>query len=150
LTLVEPVDLGEHLALRRELFDSYAAPQVDSYGGYLLRAWHEVRDHLLFFPWFERQRECAVLDSPMLEAGLIHARTVELLLAGESGVAFRRAELLYPLRDRLATIAVAARIAAACWEPRFAHSRSLAGDATPFLSLSRDCRLWGAQLMPHT
>jgi len=146
LTLIEPVDLGEQLALRRALFDSYVAPQIDSYGGYLLRAWHEVRDHLLFFPWFERRRECAVLDSPMLEAELIHTRTVELLLAAESGVAFRRAELLYPLRERLATVAMAPRIAAACWEPRFAHSRSLAGGATPFVELSRDSRQWGAQL----
>lgn len=146
LTLIEPVDLSAQVSLRRSLFDSYTAPQVDSHGGFLLRAWHEVRDHLLFFPWFERRRACAVLDSPMLEAAMIHARTVELLLAAESGVAFRRAELLYPLRERLATIAVTPRIAAACWEPRFAHSRSLAGGATPFLTLARDSRQWGAQL----
>ena len=146
ITLIEPVDLGEQEALRQALFDSYVAPQLDSCGGYLLRAWHEVRDHLLFFPWFERRRECAVLDSPMLEAELIHARTVELLLARESGVAFRRAELRYPLRARMATVAVAPRIAAARWEPRFTHARSLAGGATPFLELSRDGRLWGAQL----
>jgi pimeloyl-ACP methyl ester carboxylesterase len=146
LALVEPVDLRADGALRRALFDSYTAPQVDSHGGYLLRAWHEVRDHLLFFPWFERRRECAVLDSPMLEAELIHARSVELLLAAESGVAFRRAELLYPLRERLASIALSPRIAAACWEPRFAHSRSLAGGEMPFVTLSRDSRLWGAQL----
>jgi hypothetical protein len=41
---------------------------------------------------------------------------------------------------------VAPRIAAARWEPRFTHARSLAGGATPFLELSRDGRLWGAQL----
>jgi pimeloyl-ACP methyl ester carboxylesterase len=150
LTLVEPVDLGEQAAQRQALYDSYASPHIDFYGGYLLRAWHEVRDHLLFFPWFERQREYAVLDSPMLEAELIHARTVELLLSGESGVAFRRAELRYPLRERLAAIAVAPGIAAARWEPRFAHSRTLAGSAVPFLELARDSRLWGAQLISHT
>ncbi len=76
---------------------------------------------------------------------MIHARTLELLLPGEAGVAFRRAELLFPLREQLATVVLAPRIAAPRWEPRFAHSRALAGSVLPFTELSRDSRLWGAQ-----
>jgi pimeloyl-ACP methyl ester carboxylesterase len=152
LTLIDPLDLSEHEPLRRALIDSYTPLPADGYGGYLLRAWHQARDHLLFFPWFDRRRECGVLDVPLLDAALIHTRSVELILSGGCGVALRRAELRYPLRERLGGFAAATRItgatriAAARWEPRFAHSRRIAGSTLPFLELARERQQWGAQL----
>jgi hypothetical protein len=77
---------------------------------------------------------------------------VELILSGGCGVALRRAELRYPLRERLGGFAAATRItgatriAAARWEPRFAHSRRIAGSTLPFLELARERQQWGAQL----
>jgi len=146
LTLVSPVDLSANEALRTALLDSYAAPQMDSHGGYLLQAWHEVRDHQLFFPWFERRRDCAAADTLLLDPGWLHERTADLLEAGDAGVAARRAELRYPLLERLDAAVVTPRYAAPPWEPRLQHVRSLAIRSASFLELDSDMHEWPRQL----
>jgi pimeloyl-ACP methyl ester carboxylesterase len=129
LTLIGALDLTRDPALQAALLASYEAPPPDSHGGFLLRAWHEARDHLLFFPWYERRRAFAVSGSPRLAPAFLQARAVDALLAGAAGVAVRRMELRYPLLARLRELRIVARHAVPTWEPRHAHSRDLAGRA---------------------
>jgi pimeloyl-ACP methyl ester carboxylesterase len=146
LTLIAPIDLAQQPSLRGALLDSYTTAPVDSHGGFLLKAWHEVRDHQLFFPWYERRRDCAVPETPLLDPVWLHERTVELLESGTAGVAVRRAELTYPLRERLASAAIEPCFAAALWEPRCGLVRALAGPTGIFLPLSGPMRGWAPQL----
>jgi len=138
MTLVGALDLTQQPALQAALGASYTAPAVDSYGGYLLRAWHEARDHSLFFPWYERRRAFALDAAPCLAPACLQDRTLDVLLAGEAGVALRRAEIAYPLLARLAELSIVPRHAAATSDPRQAHSRSLARSARAFVTLSQD------------
>ena len=138
LTLVGALDLTRDAALQAALRASYTAPAPDSHGGYLLRAWHEARDHALFFPWYERRRAFALDAQPCLEPALLQARTVDALLSGEAGVALRRAEIDSPLRARLAQLSLLTRHAAHVFDPRHAHSRDVAAAATDFITLLRD------------
>jgi len=130
LTLIGALDLTRDLKLQAALLESYEAPVPDSHGGYLLRAWHEARDHLLFFPWYERGREFALEGEPRLDPNFLQERAVDALLAGSSGVVLRRAELRYPLLARIRELSVSVRHAAPAWEPRHAHSRAIA-EAAP-------------------
>jgi pimeloyl-ACP methyl ester carboxylesterase len=148
LTLINALDVTCDAALHAALRASYEAPEADSHGGYLLRAWHEARDHLLFFPWYERRRACALEDSPHLKPAFLQDRTVDAVLAGAAGVALRRAELGYPLLARLRDLRVEPRHAAPPWEPRHAHSRGLATSSQDFLTLSRDPARWMQDITP--
>ncbi len=146
LTLIAPIDVSEEPKLLQALSSSYVPPQPDMGGGHLLRAWHEVRDHLLFFPWYERRRSCALDVAPRWDARFLQARTVAALLAGEAGVALRRAELRYPLRERLHGSAVAACVAVPLWEPRHRRARELGVPPGRFLTLSREERSWAREI----
>jgi pimeloyl-ACP methyl ester carboxylesterase len=145
LTLVAPLELSHDAALRTALIESYSAPAVDSYGGYLLKAWHEVRDHQLFFPWFERRRVYGA-DAPLLDPRWLQARTVDLLASASDGVALRRAELMYPLLQRLAESSLEPLVAAPLWEPRFAQARTLATRAGRFVALPRNASDWAGEI----
>jgi len=146
LTLIGALDVADDPALQAALSASYTSPAPDSHGGYLLKAWHEARDHLLFFPWYERRRAFALAAAPRLEPAFLHERTVDALLAGEAGVALRRAEIDYPLRVRLRDLQVATRHAALPWDPRHAHSRALAPSPSRFITLSGDPELCSREL----
>jgi hypothetical protein len=73
-----------------------------------------------------------------LEPAFLQSRTIDALLAGEVGVALRRAEIDYPLRARLAQLQLVTHHAAEVWDPRQAHSRMLAPTPTDFITLSRE------------
>ena len=138
LTLIAALDVTRDPALQAGLRASYGVAAADSHGGYLLRAWHEARDHLLFFPWYERRRAFALADSPCLEPAFVQQRAVDALLAGAAGVALRRAEIDYPLQARLRELRLEPYHAAPAWEPRHAHSRGLASSSRRFLTLPGD------------
>jgi pimeloyl-ACP methyl ester carboxylesterase len=146
LTLIAPIDVTREPQLQSRLRDSYRPPHPDPSGCHLLQAWHEVRDHLLFFPWYERRRAFAVAASPRLEPAFLQSRTVDLLLAGAAGVDVRKAELDYPLRARLGGLALTPRVAAPLWEPRYAHSQRLAQPPEGFFTLSRHGRRWARDI----
>jgi pimeloyl-ACP methyl ester carboxylesterase len=146
LTLIAPIDLSRQPSLRNALLDSYTAAPADSHGGFLLKAWHEVRDHQLFFPWYERRRDCAVPDMPPLDAAWLHDRTVDLLESGTYGVAVRRAELRYPLREHLASATIAPCFAAPRGDARFEHARALAAPDARFVALRGPVKQWPPQL----
>jgi hypothetical protein len=101
---------------------------------------------LLFFPWYERRRAFALDAAPCLDAALLQSRAVDVLLAGEAGVALRRAEIGYPLRARLADLRLATRHAAQVCDPRHAHSRLLAPTPADFVTLSRESARCSQQL----
>jgi hypothetical protein len=148
LTLIGALDVTRDFELQAALRASYAVHEPEPSGGYLLRAWHEARDHLLFFPWYERRRACALAASPRLEPAFLQERCVDALISGAGGVALRRAEIGYPLRARLRDLRVQARHAAPPWEPRHAHSRGLAPAPPEFLSLSDEPAQWVRDLAP--
>ncbi len=147
VTLIGALDTTRDPKLQAALRASYAAYEPDPYGGYLLRAWHEARDHLLFFPWYERRRAFALAASPLLEPAFLQERSVDALLSGAAGVALRRAEIGYPLRAQLRDLRMKASHAAPSWEPRHAHSRELAGSPQEFLTLSDDPAQWLRDLL---
>jgi len=148
LTLIGALDVTRDLELQAALRASYAAAEPEPSGGYLLRAWHEARDHLLFFPWYERRRAFALAASPRLSPAFLQERSVDALNSGAAGVALRRAEIDYPLRARLRDLRVQARHAAPSWEPRHAHSQGLAASPQEFLTLSDEPAQWGRDLAP--
>jgi pimeloyl-ACP methyl ester carboxylesterase len=146
LTLIAPIDVTREPDLQRNLLARTSAPVADSHGGYLQSAWHQVRDALLFFPWYERRRAFAVAASPRLAPEFLQARTRDLLIAGAAGAALARAELGCALADELGALTVTPRIAAPRWEPRHAHAQALAGSRCPFLSLPDEPGDWALHL----
>jgi pimeloyl-ACP methyl ester carboxylesterase len=91
-------------ALAAELVEKIA-PQItpDWFGGYLLQAWHVVRDQGLFWPWYERRGTAAIRQEPQVDPVLVQQRVLELF---RSAGAWRRAfqaQFSYPLQKRLAT-----------------------------------------------
>ena len=92
----------------------------------------------MFFPWYERRRAFALDAAPCLAPALLQTRTLDALLAGDAGVALRRAEIGYPLLVRLRELAIVPRHAAACSDPRHTHSRALAAAARDFITLPDD------------
>jgi hypothetical protein len=87
-----------------------------------------------------------VTETPLLDPEWLHDRTVELFESGACGVAVRRAEVSYPLRERLAAAAIQPCFAAPRWEPRFDHARQLAGPSGRFVPLRGPSHEWPRQL----
>ena len=145
LTLINAIDMTADAAAQTALENSYQLIEHDAWGGYLLRAWHQARNHLLSFPWFERRRSCGVNDTPMLDEEGLQQQTVDLLVSAQSGVALRRAEVRYPLRVRLQGLSNV-RLAAPSWHPRAVHTQQLAR-ADQFSPLPRDWRRAGEALL---
>ncbi|MDB5365428.1 MAG: hypothetical protein JWM77_1355 [Rhodospirillales bacterium] len=106
--LVNRLALGEVLyfddALAQSLLQ-HDAPSLDPdfHGGHLGRAWHVARDRGLFFPWFERRGDRRV--ATRVDPAEIHARTVDMLKAGEAGRQATLAQLRYRLDDAMARVA---------------------------------------------
>jgi pimeloyl-ACP methyl ester carboxylesterase len=166
LHVLNAIDVAEDRDLCEQLLASYPpAVAPDFFGGHLLRAWHEARDHALFFPWYERSSQCAIREdggAPQggaphggaaqagaahedgfhaLAADLLHRQAVDALLAGASGYAIRRAEVNCALTARLANRKCPARGAAGRWSPRFTRSQALAAaSGMEFRPLPRDAR----------
>lgn len=90
-------------ALAAQLVERIApAIKPDWYGGYLLEAWHTVRDHGLFWPWYERTGSAAIRQEPQINPTHVQQRVLELF---RSEGAWRRgfqAQFAYPLRKKLA------------------------------------------------
>jgi pimeloyl-ACP methyl ester carboxylesterase len=147
LSLINVIDVTADPALQSQLFDSYRPIEHDSWGGFLLRAWHQARDHLLFFPWYERRRAYAAAGMPMLDNAVLQRRMVDLLLSGGSGNALCQAELHYPLSERLTALSLAPTFAAPVWESRYVHTQRLAAASGQFVALPREWHGAGAALL---
>jgi pimeloyl-ACP methyl ester carboxylesterase len=145
--LIAPIDLSGDTMLRETLAHSYVGAPIDSHGGYLLKAWHEVRDHRLFFPWFERCRAYGLAAEPALAPESLQAQTVAHVLSGASGIALRRREARYRLLERLRTCDVNPDFAAPASCPRFPHTRGLTHDTSSFLALPASMADWPGALL---
>lgn len=155
--LVSALDTRLDPALRQGLIESYPpASPADSHGGHLQRAWHEARDHLLFFPWYDRRRACAAPGDPCLDPELVQRAVTDTILAGAAGIALRHAEVRYPLLAQLSQLSRLSRrsmtdtasscavsFAAPRSHPRFGHTQRLAGEAgCGFVELPCDTAAW--------
>jgi hypothetical protein len=83
-----------------------AAPlSLGDYGEHLVTAWNRARDALLFAPWHRHGRDNVLQPlADELDPLLIHQRALDLLKCRESLPAIVRAQLAYPLRERLSTL----------------------------------------------
>lgn len=141
LTLINAIDVTGDVAAQSALQNSYQSIEHDAWGGYLLQAWHQARNHMLMFPWFERRRSCGVNETPMLDEAELQQQTLDLLISADSGVALRKAETRYPLRERLSGLNNV-KLAAPSWHPRAVHTQQLAS-TEQFIALPREWRQAG-------
>lgn len=79
------------------------APSIepDWFGGYLLHAWHMVRDQGLFRPWYERTSAGVIRQEPQVAPELVQQRVLELFRSGGAWRRAMQAQFSYPLRSRL-------------------------------------------------
>jgi pimeloyl-ACP methyl ester carboxylesterase len=147
-SLVSAIDASIYPELQQGLIANYPPPPVpDMQGGHLMRAWHEARDHLLFFPWYDRRRACATPPTLSLDPALLQRSVTDSILAGAAGVAIRQAEIRHPLRaqlSRLSTLGIDVSLAAPLCDPRFGITQRLADAAgCGFVELPCDTAAWG-------
>jgi pimeloyl-ACP methyl ester carboxylesterase len=65
---------------RRAWSRRYAPEIVPEWdGAHLFRTWLMIRDQQLFWPWFDRSREAAIVPTTSLSAEALHRRSVETL-----------------------------------------------------------------------
>lgn len=81
-------------------------------GGHLVRAWHMRRDAALWWPWFDRRRECIRASPASIDP---QALTLELREAFKQPASFApawRAVIDYPLIERMRALARPPRLIA--------------------------------------
>ena len=122
--------------------------QPDWYGGYLLRAWHYMRDQGLFWPWFDKSRQGIIWREPFIDTEMIHQRVVDLLKAGSMYAHAYRAHFSYRTGDKLKETQVPTYIWTVSWDPNFEHTKSAAAEAgVPLHILPDDWSKWGPALL---
>jgi len=85
-----------------ELLEKIAPPiEPDWFGGYLLQAWYVVRDHALFWPWYERSSGGVVLQEPQVEPARLQQRVLELFRSRGNWGRALHAQFTYPLHAKL-------------------------------------------------
>lgn len=85
-----------------ELLEKIAPPiEPDWFGGHLLQAWYVVRDHALFWPWYERTSGGVVLQEPQVEPARLQQRVLELFRSRGNWGRTLHAQFAYPLHAKL-------------------------------------------------
>jgi hypothetical protein len=120
------------------------------HGGYLLEAWHLMRDQGLFFPWFKRQKAHALRGEPYLDPAMVNRRVLELFRSDGNWRRAYQAHFAYPIRARLKANKVATLVVSPAWDPQYADGERLSRDfpAVPFRRMPDDFAAWGEELMP--
>jgi len=154
LGMVGVAYVGESLAA--ELVEQIAPDvQPDWFGGYLLKAWHLVRDQALFFPWYARKGGAAIRQEPQVDPAQVHQRVLELFRSAGSWQRLFRAQFDYPLRKRLASAlgraAVPIVFAASDLDPQRDNTWRAAADfpAAKHVLLPDAESKWAATLLPN-
>lgn len=89
--------------LRDELIGQYAPEMVpDDYGGYLMWAFHFIRDQALHFPHYARDPAHRLYTRAVPDADALHEATLDVLKAIRTYHKAYRAAFAYPTRVRLA------------------------------------------------
>ena len=90
---------------RSELIELMAPPiDLRDHGGHLLEVWHRVRDHELFWPWYDRRHANARVDGPGLAPELLDQRVVATLEGRNTYQAYHRAVWREPWEELLPTL----------------------------------------------
>lgn len=118
------VDSSERAAWMEQGCPSMAAEWS---GGHLLRAWHQIRDSRLYFPWFDRSQAGIRWQEPALDNMLIQAEVTELLKAEGSWQALERAALEVSLEQTMQPHATRITVCGAPGSPWFHRNADIAG-----------------------
>lgn len=84
-------------------FMAEGTPKIepDWFGGYLLQAWHIVRDQGLFWPWYQRQGSSAIRQEPQVDPARVQQSVLDLLRSNGGWQRSFRAQFSYPWRTKL-------------------------------------------------
>jgi pimeloyl-ACP methyl ester carboxylesterase len=100
LVLLGVADLeGTHA----ETFKSQGIPSIepDWFGGYLLHAWHTLRDQGLFWPWYDRRGRSAIKQEPQIDPVRIQQHVLELFRSNGGWQRALKAQYSYPWRRKI-------------------------------------------------
>ena len=124
--------------------------QPNWFGGHLLEAWYVVRDHGLFFPWYERNRKGALQQEPTVDPIDVQQRVFELFRSEGRWRALYHAQFDYPLAERLRRSQVSLLFAAAARDPLATVTAAAAREfpQIPHLELPDEPERWARALLP--
>jgi pimeloyl-ACP methyl ester carboxylesterase len=124
--------------------------QPDWYGGYLLQAWHLMRDQGLFWPWYRRKRAGIIWKPPFLDSEMVQRRVLELFRSNGMWRQAYQAHFSYPTAAKLRQLRVPALLAAPPWDPQLEVTQQAARDFPQFAfrRMPSDMNQWGAELLP--
>lgn len=103
--VLDEVNLPAKGSMERALVENPPKIDADDMGRHLLWAWHVIRDHSLFYPWFLRDGVHR-LDIDLPPADALHDGTVEVLKALRTFHFSYQAAFRYPRHERFALIRV--------------------------------------------
>lgn len=137
-------------ATANELQRHYAPDiQPNWFGGHLLEAWYVVRDHGLFFPWYERNRKGALRQEPSVDPVDVQQRVLELFRSEGRWRALYHAQFDYPLAERLPRSNATVHFAASTRDPLAQVTQAAARDfpQIPHLELPDEPERWARVLL---
>ena len=137
--------------LLKELKTHYTPDiQPNWHGGYLLEAWHLMRDQGLYFPWFKRQKANIIRKPPYLDPVMVTKRVLELFRSNGNWRRAYQAHFAYPIRARLKQNRVPTLVVSPSWDPQFEDGQRLSQDfpGVPFRKMPDDFAAWGPELLP--
>lgn len=124
--------------------------QPNWHGGYLLEAWHLLRDQGLFWPWFRRTRANAIRKPPFVDPAMVTQRLLDLFRSEGNWRRAYQAHFAYPIRARLKQCRVPTLVVSPSWDPQFEAGQQLSQDfpSVPFRKMPDDFAAWGPELLP--
>jgi hypothetical protein len=135
-------------SLCQELLANYTPElETDWWGGYLLMAWHAMRDQGLFWPWYNRTRDGVLQREPYVDTAMVHRRVVSLLKCWNMWQAHYGAHWKYDAHTELGNAPIPVALASPDTHPGTAAAlndhRSLRG-----VSIGNDMTAWSDALLP--
>lgn len=134
-------------SLRQELLTNYTPElEADWWGGYLLMAWHLMRDQGLFWPWYNRTREGVLPREPYVDTAMVHRRVVSLLKCWNMWQAHYGAHWKYDAYSELGNAPIPVALASPNTHPATSQAlndhSSLRG-----VSIGNDMKTWSDSLL---
>jgi pimeloyl-ACP methyl ester carboxylesterase len=120
------------------------------HGGYLLEAWHLLRDQGLFWPWFKRRKANIIRKPPFVDPTMVNKRVLELFRSDGNWRRAYQAHFAYPIKRKLKQCRVPMLVVSPFWDPQFEDGERLSRDFPniPFRKMPDDWTQWGAELAP--
>jgi len=138
-------------SVRKELRKRYAPDiQPNWHGGYLLEAWHMLRDQRLFWPWYARSNAAAIGGEPQVDPQDINREVLELFRSKGMWRKSCLAHLSYPLKRSLRAATAKMIFSAPAWDALLANSQLAAKEhpTSSFMMLSDQAEHWARDLLP--